>query len=168
MRQQEDKLMAVKKGPEDFKTITKQMSCIDGALGFKLDQLLLLKRDWSSIAGSVVAANVDILTIRDNGVLVLSATSSVWMHEINGLRFQLLSKLKNSFPDFKINNIIVKMTESKCDRKLSSQEDFGLSSTRELTVAEGEHIEDCVKNVEDKDLQNLLRRIFIKSTRVRH
>lgn len=168
MRQREDNLMAVKKGPENFKTITKHMSCIDGALGFKLNQLLLLKKKWSSIAGSMVAANVNILTIRDNGVLVLSASSSVWLHEINGLRFQLLSKFRTSFPDFKINNIIIKMAESKNDSETPSPEEVSPSFTRELTVAEGEQIEDCVKDVEDEDLQGLLRRIFIKSTRKRH
>jgi len=126
-------------------------------------KVLSLKKKWVEVAGCAVAANVKVITIKPGGLLILGTTSSVWMHEVSYLKIPLLKKLGIVFPDLVIKDIRVKIIKSVEITKGENVEKPSFSPTQEESIKADE----VLKNIEDQKLHQVLKKIFIKSSRKR-
>lgn len=153
-----------RKSPQLFSTIASGLAGEKNVgFGRRLGQLLSLKKKWEAIAGKVVADNVQILTVKEDGTLILGTESSVWLSEINCLRVQILRRIKEFFPKFGIEKIKVKIVQ-KLVRKSSSSSFSTFRKKRKLSFEKKKHMKDVLQSVSDDKLQEVLKRIFIKSS----
>ena len=144
--------------------LTGNLIGVSGSFSSKLNQLLLLRKKWTLIAGKIVSDNINIVAIRDDKTLILQATSSVWMQEMSGLRLPVLKKIKSILPELEIKRIIVKIGKKLDIIKSSACQRADRFVDMGLTKTKIEQIDNCVKDVKNENLKQLLKRIFIMSS----
>ena len=72
---------------------------IDGRL--KEGQLV---REWPSIVDKALAKGSGLRDVKD-GVLFIEAENNAWMQEIRFLQKRIIGRIKNRFPELKINGV---------------------------------------------------------------
>lgn len=63
-----------------------------------------LVREWSSIAGEVLAERSRVDDLRD-GILHVVAENNLWMQEISFMQNRIIENIRNRFPGLEINGL---------------------------------------------------------------
>ncbi len=124
---------------------------------------LLSPAKWSEIAGGAIARNSCPIKVQKK-VLILRVTNSVWMHELQYLKPDLIERINTLVGrrviedmEFRVGKLDRKYKPSKRNKKekapeLPEPDELDIQKAYELTV-----------EIEDEDLKEAIRRAYIKS-----
>lgn len=116
---------------------------------------------WDKIVGNQIAARARPLRLR-KGVMEIAVDHPVWMQQLQMMKTQILTKIQKQFPKAGITDLYLRKAShsaapapaSTAPPKAPPLDDIKLSS------AERSHIDHMVKDIENPELQQELRRLF--------
>jgi hypothetical protein len=122
---------------------------------------------WDKIVGNQIAARARPLRLR-KGVLEIAVDHPVWMQQLQMMKPQILVKIQEQIPKAGITDLYLRKTGNHTKppppgtalQKTPPLEDIKLSA------AERSHIDHLVKNIENPELQQELRRFFSLQARL--
>ncbi|HIE26330.1 TPA: DUF721 domain-containing protein [Candidatus Poribacteria bacterium] len=126
---------------------------------------------WNEVVGEHVAQNSQPIRI-DNGRMSVVVTDSIWLTELNLLRMQYIAKINEELGakvvkeiDFKIGKVN-RPSERISPRRIKVEEDYRTKlEDIELGPEELKIINQTVADVEDEELSEILKRIFINQNK---
>lgn len=115
---------------------------------------------WEEAVGPRIAERAQPETLR-NAVLVVGVSSSVWMQELSFLKQKILDRLQQKLAPGMIKDIRFKLG----DCKRAGAGGHGSEPLPELSAEEKEKIARQTGSIEDPELRESLRNLFIAGSR---
>jgi predicted nucleic acid-binding Zn ribbon protein len=116
---------------------------------------------WDKIVGNQIAARARPLRLR-KGVLEIAVDHPVWMQQLQMMKTQILTKIQEQVPKAGITDLYLRNvghSATPAPAKTARQSSPPLEDIK-LSNAERSHIDHLVKQIENPELQQELRRFF--------
>ncbi len=150
--------MKKKDSPTDLHTIIGSVfKQLDGA---PQREQLRIWDIWEEAVGPRIAERAQPETLR-NSVLVVSVSSSVWMQELSFFKQKILDRLQQKLAPGMIKDIRFKLGATQKDRAGG----YGSAPPPELSAEEQEMIARQTASIQDPELRESLRDLFIAGRR---
>ncbi|HMB15028.1 MAG TPA: DUF721 domain-containing protein [Pelovirga sp.] len=116
---------------------------------------------WDKIVGNQIAARARPLRLR-KGVLEIAVDHPVWMQQLQMMKTQILAKIQEQVPKAGITDLYLRKAghaATTAPPMTTPQKSPRLEEVK-LSAAERSHIDHLVKDIENPELQQELRRFF--------
>lgn len=121
--------------------------------------------NWATIVGKTIASNSHIDSIKEN-IVYICAYQSVWMNELNMNKKTLIKKINDFYGKALVKDIKFFMgRKRKSSLDIEEQEDYiDYASLQAIRLDEEEvsHIDYSLKKIENRALQNAIRKLRIR------
>jgi len=159
------------RGPQKLKSITEEIFDTVGTADMRrrLRLTVAIERAWSSMVGEAAAANVEVVGLRQDFVLVVRAATAAWMHEFSCLKRTVLTRVRALQDGQVIKDIVVRPAGRRRAPFDDRQQVVRRLPERTVTDEERRRVDDVIDGVTDPELQRALKRLFERSlTKGRH
>ena len=126
--------------------------------------LSAIRRAWRDIAGTNVAQNSWPDSYRDK-CLHLTVSNSTWMNELTFLKQEIMENLNKKFPDLVFNDIKFKIGKLKSGKQFRKSPHAG-KLKRGLNNEETAFIEDCLKDIHDGEMKEILTDMMARNIKI--
>jgi predicted nucleic acid-binding Zn ribbon protein len=113
-----------------------------------------IKKDWEKVAGPHVARRTRPDAYRDK-TLYLVVSDHTWMNELTFLKAELLNNLRQKCADIEFKDIHFKVGKLSTFRRSKTSPRLK-KLKRALTLEESEFIDECLKDINDEELKEIL------------
>lgn len=113
-----------------------------------------IRKDWEKVAGPHIARRTRPDAYRDK-TLHLVVTDHTWMNELTFFKAELLDNLRQKFTDIEFKDIQFKVGKLSTFRRSKTSPRLK-KLKRALTPEEAEFIDECVKDIADEELKEIL------------
>ncbi len=121
---------------------------------------------WDQTVGPQIAARARPLRLRD-GVLEVRVEQAVWMQQLQLMKPKILERLNQRLEGAELKDIYLRRGRIDRSTALENRPAPALPwRKQQLTQDEQEQIEETVKGLEDPELKQALRQIFIRQQKV--
>lgn len=123
---------------------------------YKLDLCLI----WKEVVGDIISNISYPYLLKDNTLEVL-VKNTTWLNQLRLMKKDIINKLNGTLGSNVIEEIEFKLDKRKKSENIKGKETFKIQQPVSEEVLE--RINQSIKNVKDRELSNLLKRIFLKS-----
>jgi len=116
---------------------------------------------WNRAVGPQIGAKAQADRLRDD-VLYVRVASSVWMHELQFMKQDILSKLNGILGEMKVAQIRFFIGEVEAPRVQRAEPDVRMDD-RDLKAEEKDYILETLAGVADPDLKDILQKTMTRS-----
>jgi hypothetical protein len=116
---------------------------------------------WNRAAGPQIAAKAQPDRLREE-VLYVRVATSVWMHELQFMKQDIISKLNGILGGTKVSQIRFFIGEVEAPRVSHTGPDV-LPDARDLKAEEKDYIRETLAGVADPDLKDILQKTMTRS-----
>lgn len=123
---------------------------------YKLNLCLI----WKEVVGDIISNISYPYLLKDNTLEVL-VKNTTWLNQLRLMKKDIINKLNDTVGSIVIEEIEFKLDKRKKSENITGKETFKIQQPVSEEVLE--RINQSIKNVKDRELSNLLKRIFLKS-----
>jgi len=120
-----------------------------------------LKDAWNRTVGPMIAVQTCPGQVR-GGTLFVKVATSIWMHQLQFLKDDILERLKNQWGEELIERLHFSVGHIGSPVTSKTGDDFFHPTARLLKKRDKTMIEESLAEVKDPELQTILRRVMIK------
>jgi len=120
-----------------------------------------LREIWNRTVGCMIAAQTCPDRVR-RGTLFVKVSTSIWMHQLQFLKDDILERLKNQWEEEPIERVHFSVGHVGSPVMTETGEEFFHPTARLLKKRDKTMIEESLDAVKDPELQGILRRAMIK------
>ncbi len=120
-----------------------------------------IEKSWKKIVGAVAAKNVHFAGIRQDGTLMVLASTAAWMNEFSLLKHRVLKKIHQLPNGEMVKDIQIRAGERRKEqlpKKVTKP-----SKRRKLAPREKQKVSRTIETIADPHLRRALKRLFEKS-----
>ena len=120
-----------------------------------------IERDWTKLVGAIAAKNVQFAGIRQDGTMMVLASTAAWMNEFSLLKLQVLKKVHRLPGGKMVKDIQIRAGERH--RKVKPARVKKPPARRKLAKEERQKISRATETIADPHLRRAIERLYAKS-----
>lgn len=120
-----------------------------------------LKDVWNKTVGPMIAAQTCPVQVK-GGTLFVKVATSIWMHQLQFLKQDILEKLQGQWPAEPVDRLHFSVGDGSVFPAAEKEKEFFHPTMSLLKKRDKLMIEESLEGVKDPELQSLLKRAMIK------
>jgi len=115
---------------------------------------------WGDVVGPAISAHAQPSGVRDSRLFV-AVEDSLWLHQLNYLKHQILVELNNKLGKAALREIVLRVGEVKSPPLPSGRTDSFSANFRTLTPQDEERMQDILSPVKELPCREVLERVLL-------